>query len=313
MIHLGIIGAGTIFEKHYLALGLLPNQYSLTAVYDVCEKSLSKVQTLSPCIKQYMQLDDLLNDSDVDAILVATPPHTHFHLAKACLEASKHVLLEKPAVLSLKELELLYKISQDQNRILHIAYHASFAVDLLWFLQNQREIANEYGLGNYTKITCHFYDPYIVDGKLIEDRKILGGSLIDSGVNALSVCNRLANLSNVARTHQETKEMQATIISSLSRYQDASLEIEIHTGWNKGLNQKKTILTYSNNTSILMEHTLQTVELIRDGKVTVLFPKATSDRLTTQYKNVFEDFYQVYCSGCENKIDSLNIHKLLLE
>lgn len=313
MIRLGIIGVGTIFEKHCLALELLPYQYSLTAVYDVCEESLNKVHNSVPSIRRHSRLDDFLCDDEIDAILIATPPHTHFALAKACLEASKHILLEKPAVLSLEELETLYAISQAENRILHIAYHASFAVDLLWFLRNQREIERKYSLGNYSKISCYFYDPYIINGKLIESRKILGGSLIDSGVNALSVCNQLATLSNAIRIQHETKEMQSTIISSLSRYQVDSLEIEIHTGWDQNLNQKKTLLTYQDGSSILMEHTQQIVELVQNNQTIVLFPKASVDRLTAQYRNVFEDFYNVYQNRCENRTDSLNIHKLLLE
>ena len=41
-------------------------------------------------------LDDVLRDPQVDAVIVATPPRTHHAIVKAALEAGKHVLVEKP-------------------------------------------------------------------------------------------------------------------------------------------------------------------------------------------------------------------------
>jgi predicted dehydrogenase len=52
-------------------------------------------------------LDDVLNDRRVEAVAVATPAWTHFEVALECLEASKHVLIEKPFASSLAEGEKL--------------------------------------------------------------------------------------------------------------------------------------------------------------------------------------------------------------
>ena len=41
-------------------------------------------------------LEDVLRDPQVDAVIVATPPRTHHAIVKAALEAGKHVLVEKP-------------------------------------------------------------------------------------------------------------------------------------------------------------------------------------------------------------------------
>ena len=48
--------------------------------------------------------EDVVENPDVDAVLVSsTPEHLHHPMAKACLEAGKHVLLEKPIALTLDE------------------------------------------------------------------------------------------------------------------------------------------------------------------------------------------------------------------
>ena len=55
----------------------------------------------------------LLNDRTVDAIVIATPPQTHYPIAKAALEAGKHVLVEKPLATSLADAYELAEIAED--------------------------------------------------------------------------------------------------------------------------------------------------------------------------------------------------------
>ena len=57
------------------------------------------------CIQAYKRLPpcpDIINDSEVAAVAIATPVNTHFEIARACLEGGKHVLLEKPLASSVE-------------------------------------------------------------------------------------------------------------------------------------------------------------------------------------------------------------------
>jgi len=62
---------------------------------DLDENRLEKVLRPYPIVSKTTDLRDILADNGVDAIAIATPVHTHFPIAKASLESSKYVLIEK--------------------------------------------------------------------------------------------------------------------------------------------------------------------------------------------------------------------------
>jgi predicted dehydrogenase len=69
---------------------------TVAAVCDFDAGRLGKVQGLYPSVKLTTSAQELIDDPQVDAVVVATPVHSHFALAMAALKAGKHVLVEKP-------------------------------------------------------------------------------------------------------------------------------------------------------------------------------------------------------------------------
>ena len=57
----------------------------------------------------------LVKSSEIDGIIIATPPETRFKLAKEALENNKHLLLEKPVAINSREIEELQRISLIKN------------------------------------------------------------------------------------------------------------------------------------------------------------------------------------------------------
>ncbi len=64
------------------------------------------------------ELDTVLEDPGVHAVAVATPAYTHAEVALACLEAGKHVLVEKPLAWSVAEGEKLVDVAEDRELVL---------------------------------------------------------------------------------------------------------------------------------------------------------------------------------------------------
>jgi predicted dehydrogenase len=61
--------------------------------------------------------------SEVDIVAVATPDHRHFEIARDALAHGKHVLIEKPSVLSLSELDELIALAEVNQRVCKVVYH----------------------------------------------------------------------------------------------------------------------------------------------------------------------------------------------
>lgn len=61
--------------------------------------------------------------SDVDFVCVATPDDRHFAAASAAIKAGKHVLVEKPSVLTLRELDELTALAKKHNVLAKVVYH----------------------------------------------------------------------------------------------------------------------------------------------------------------------------------------------
>jgi predicted dehydrogenase len=114
MITVGVIGCGYWGPNLIRNFVACPDAELLWAC-DVDSNRIKKVLGPYPGVKLTVDFHDILLDSRVDAIAIATPVHTHFPIAKACLESGKHVLLEKPLALSVPEGEKLIELAREKG------------------------------------------------------------------------------------------------------------------------------------------------------------------------------------------------------
>jgi len=116
-IGMAVIGAG------YWGPNLVRN-ISTSASYElrwVCDLDVSRAQSAVgrySTIRVTDDVEDILRDSRVDAVAIATPAHTHVELALSCLEAGKHVLVEKPLAETAAEGKKLVEVAEDLGRVL---------------------------------------------------------------------------------------------------------------------------------------------------------------------------------------------------
>ncbi|HMC11103.1 MAG TPA: Gfo/Idh/MocA family oxidoreductase, partial [Pirellulaceae bacterium] len=141
VLRAGMVGMGMIFDETYRPFF---EQAHASGVYDprfgLCEVELAAVASrtgsrantyrksggnqIAPFVS-FREPDSIgqLLKHGVDFVCVATPDDRHFSSAKAALEAGKHVLIEKPSVLSLAELDALDRLARQKGVLAKIVYH----------------------------------------------------------------------------------------------------------------------------------------------------------------------------------------------
>jgi predicted dehydrogenase len=103
----------------------------LTWLCDLSPDLLDRFGARYPNARTTSQVDDLLEDESLQAVIVATPVATHYELARRALEAGKHVFVEKPPALSGAEADDLAGLAEDRGLVLlpgHLLlYHPAVA------------------------------------------------------------------------------------------------------------------------------------------------------------------------------------------
>lgn len=119
-IRIGLIGAGGQGNWNLDELLKQPDVV-VTAVCDVWKARREK--TMAKCggnAKGYNDFREVLARKDIDAVLIATPPHWHALMAVAAAEAGKDFYLEKPMTLSVAEGFAVLKAAQKHKRVTQV-------------------------------------------------------------------------------------------------------------------------------------------------------------------------------------------------
>ena len=116
----GLIGCGGRGGSLSLAL-LEATDARLVAMCDLFDEQIAKVKerigTQSPV--EYNRIEQLL-DSDVDAVIIATPPFLHAEHFEAAVKAGKHIYIEKPAAVTVEDCKRIMRASDAAPRNLNI-------------------------------------------------------------------------------------------------------------------------------------------------------------------------------------------------
>jgi predicted dehydrogenase len=91
----------------------------------VCDSDAARLKLMKdryPGIKTTANAQELVSAGDVDAVAVCTPTATHFELTKSCLEAGKHVFVEKPLARTPEECDKLIALADKRERVLFVGH-----------------------------------------------------------------------------------------------------------------------------------------------------------------------------------------------
>ena len=185
MIKFAIIGTSSISEKFVDALKKTQGCEAYTILSRDEEKG-RKFAKQHGIEKVYTNIEDMLKDSEIGAVYIASPNGKHFEQAKLSLEAGKNVICEKPIVPTVREFDILKELAIKNNVVLMEAMrpttNPNFKIikDNLYKIGEVRQIMLKY---------CQYSSRYdlLKEGKIsnVFDKKMYGGALYDIGVYPL--------------------------------------------------------------------------------------------------------------------------------
>ena len=121
MVKVAVVGVGYWGPNFVRIMDELPGS-RLVGVCDADTGKFERLAGLYPHVDFTDNLDTLLDGNRVDAVVVATGSDSHYEVAKKCLQAGKHALVEKPLALSSSDASELVKIAEDGSRILLVGH-----------------------------------------------------------------------------------------------------------------------------------------------------------------------------------------------
>jgi len=150
--NVGVVGYGLSAKVFHIPFITTTPGLRLHAIVQRTPKDDNSAPADYPSVKHYRDTDALLSDSDVDAIVVTTPPDNHFALTKAALEAGKHVLTEKPFVPTAAEADALIAASRSAGKLICVYQNRRWDSDFL----TVRHLIKKGTLGRIVEFNTHF-------------------------------------------------------------------------------------------------------------------------------------------------------------
>lgn len=180
MLKLGIIGTGSI-SHHFIEACRLSGAYQLAAVYSRHQETAETFITNYSNCDTFTDLREFLT-SDLDIIYIASPNSIHFEQAKAAIKAKKHVIVEKPAFSTPKELQEILQLAKDNHVFFFEAarnIHEKALETVKLFLSHKTIIGASF---NYAKYSSKMKALLNSEHPNIFSSKFSGGALADLGV-----------------------------------------------------------------------------------------------------------------------------------
>ncbi|WP_321424226.1 Gfo/Idh/MocA family oxidoreductase [uncultured Bacteroides sp.] len=155
MIKWGFIGCGNVTEKKS---GPAFKKIEGSTVVAVMSRDAEKAKNYAEkrgIKKWYTDALELIEDPEVDAVYIATPPSSHATYAIMSMKAGKPVYIEKPMASSYEECTRINRISQETGVPCFVAYYRRY---LPYFIK-VKELIEQGAIGNVINVQIRFAQP----------------------------------------------------------------------------------------------------------------------------------------------------------
>ena len=190
-VRIGLIGAGQMGRGHIGCLSTIDG-LQLVAVADPHGPSIEEARKLvSGDVAEYEDYRELLARADVEAVLIATPNHTHADITAAALEAGKHVLCEKPMATTVADCDRMIAARDASAKVLQIGLELRSDPAL----RKMKELVQSGVIGApYSLWIKEFRGPFLEKvGRWITTTAFSGGTLVEKDCHHYDLFNWLTD------------------------------------------------------------------------------------------------------------------------
>ncbi len=181
-------------------------------------------------IKRYSSLDDCLEFEELDAVLICVHTDLHYEMTKKVLLHGKHVFLEKPFCLDMRQAEELVALAREKERILMIGHVVRFMPPY----QKLKEFVDNGQFGPLKFLSLSRYSGVPAWGEWVERRSSFGstgGALFDLLIHDIDFVNFMLGIpGSIACNYLPGLLSKHDYISALWSYFDKDLRVKIEGG-----------------------------------------------------------------------------------
>ncbi len=118
-VSVALVGAG-YWGKKLLPKFLATKLARVRMVCDIHPGNRAEINKAFPDLSATASYEEVLKDPSIEAVVLATPPATHFPLGRKAIEAGKHIWIEKPLALNFDEGRLMVELARVQRTVLFV-------------------------------------------------------------------------------------------------------------------------------------------------------------------------------------------------
>jgi predicted dehydrogenase len=186
MVRLAVVGLGKMGLSHLAMINAHPH----VKVEAVCESSAYILEVLKKYagVRTYTDLDSMLREVDLDAVIIATPSSLHTRMVRAALDKGLHVFCEKPLCLDSRYGEELTRVANGKGLVNQVGYHNRF----VGAFREVKRLLDANAIGEVTHVLAEAYGPVVLKPRGSTWRTHSsegGGCLYDYAAHPLNLVN----------------------------------------------------------------------------------------------------------------------------
>ena len=229
--------------------------YELTTIFD---EDINRINEAKKLYKFDIKtsLDEVLNE-DIDAVFIATPPATHYKVAKRALELDKHIFVEKPFTLNLDHAYELIELAEKKN-LKYMVDHIFIYSEPVKYLKENLDKFGEIVYINARRINLGLFQ-YTTD--VIWDLAVHDLSIIDYLVDL--------NIKKVSVFKKKYKDFPNEAIASINLELESRIVVSVDVSWLSPVKVREMIIGGTNMSVIYDDTKASQIEVYDAGIILV--------------------------------------------